>query len=66
MGQESEAIKKEIEETREALGEKVDALAGQLKEGVETAKTTGTKVGAAILAAIVGVIAIKKIRARRR
>ena len=66
MGQEPEAIKKEIEETREALGEKVDALAGQLKEGVETAKTTGTKVGVAILAAVIGVIAIKKIRARRR
>lgn len=66
MGQEPEEIKKEIEQTREALGEKVDALAGQLMQRVQTVKTTGLKVGGAVLALVVGVLTLKKIKQRRK
>lgn len=66
MGQEPEEIKKEIEETREALGHKVDALAEQLKDGVQTVRTTGLKVGGTALALIAGILTIRKIRQKRR
>jgi len=64
MGQTPEEIEKEIEKTRDALGEKVDHLAGQVKEGVEVARTQGIKVAGAVFAAIAGFLAIKRFRRR--
>lgn len=64
MGQTPEEIEKDIEATRDALGEKVDHLAGQVKEGVEVARTQGIKLAGAIFAAVAGVLAIKRIRKR--
>jgi hypothetical protein len=66
VGKEPEEIKKEIEEARQALGQKVDVLADQLKDGVQTVRTTGLKVGGAVLALVVGFLTIKKIREKRR
>lgn len=65
MGKRSEEALKEIEETREALGQKVDSLVGQVKQTAETAGKKGIKVGAIVLGAIVGIIALRKIRNRR-
>lgn len=59
-----EEIRKEIEETRDALGHKVDALAGQLRHGVESARNTGLKVAGVVLAAVVGIITLKRLRRR--
>ncbi len=64
MGQTPEEIEKEIVETREALGEKVDVLAGQVKDGVEVARTKGKKAAAGIFAVVVAFLAIKKMRNR--
>lgn len=70
MGEKSEEVKppeeirKEIEETRDALGDKVDALAGQLRQGVESARNTGLKVAGVVLAAVVGIITLKRLRRR--
>lgn len=70
MGEKSEEVKppeeirKEIEETRDALGHKVDALAGHLRQGVETARNTGLKVAGVVLAAVVGIITLKRLRRR--
>ena len=62
MGQTPEEIAKEIEETREALGDKVDALAGQFRESVDVAKNKGMKIAGIIFAAVVGILTLKKIR----
>ena len=64
MDQTPEEIAKEIEETREALGEKVDAFSGQLRESVDVAKSKGLKVVGMIAAAVVGILTLKKIRNR--
>lgn len=64
MDQTPEELAKEIEETREALGAKVDAFSGQLKESVDVAKSKGLKVAGLIAAAVVGILTLKKIRNR--
>ncbi len=66
MDQTPEELEREIAETREALGEKVDAFSGQLKDGVDAARTKGIKV-VGITAAVIGaLIAIKKkIKSKR-
>ncbi|HVF12874.1 MAG TPA: DUF3618 domain-containing protein [Actinomycetota bacterium] len=64
MDQTPEEIAKEIEETREALGDKVDAFSGQLRESVDVAKSKGLKVVGMIAAAVVGILTLKKIRNR--
>ena len=64
MGQKPEEIEREIEQTREALGEKVDALSGQVREGVEMARTKGVKVAGAVLGVLAGLWAVRKIRRR--
>lgn len=64
MGQTPEEIEAEIQQTREALGEKVDVLSGQVKEGVEVAKSRGMKFAGMAFAAIAGVLAIKRFRNR--
>lgn len=64
MGKGSEETLKEIEETREALGQKVDSLVGQVKQTAEAAGKKGIKVGAIVLGAIVGIIALRKFRNR--
>lgn len=64
MDQTPEEIAKEIEETREALGDKVDAFSGQLRESVDVAKSKGLKVVGVIAAAVVGILTLKKIRNR--
>lgn len=64
MGQTPEEIAKEIEETREALGDKVDALAGQLRDSVDTAKSKGMKIAGIVIAGLVGILTLKKIRRR--
>ncbi len=57
-------IKKEIEETREALAEKVDLLTGQIGQTVETAKSKGFKVAGIVGAAIVGLLTLRRLRNR--
>ncbi|MGH2773111.1 MAG: DUF3618 domain-containing protein [Actinomycetota bacterium] len=64
MGQKPEEIEREIEQTREALGEKVDALSGQVREGVEMARTKGVRVAGAVLGVLAGLWAVRKIRRR--
>lgn len=64
MGQTPEEIEKEIEQTREALGEKVDVLASQVKDGVEVARDKGLKIAGAVFAVVVAFLAIKKMRGR--
>jgi hypothetical protein len=65
MGAGSEEALKEIEQTREALGEKVDALIGQVKETAGTARRTGMKVGLVALGVVAGFLVLKKILDRR-
>ena len=65
MGQEPEDIEKEIVETREALGEKVDALTSQLSETAHEVKTKGMKVLGVVAAAVVGILTLKKLRNRK-
>lgn len=62
MGEESEKTMKEIEEIREDLGEKVDALADKFKEGAEGAKKKGLAVLAIAGAAIIGIVTLKRLR----
>lgn len=64
MGQTPEELAKEIEETREALGDKVDAFSGQLRESVDVAKSKGLKVAGIVAAGIIGILTLKKIRNR--
>jgi len=64
MGQTPEEIEAEIEQTREALGKKVDVLSGQVKEGVEVAKKGGMKVAGIVFAAVAAVLAVKRFRNR--
>lgn len=65
MGEKSEETMKEIEEIREDLGEKVDALAGKFKESTEGAKKKGLKVLAIGAAAVVGIITLKRFRKKK-
>jgi hypothetical protein len=62
MGEESEKTMKEIEELRDDLGEKVDALAGKFKEGAEGAKKKGLAVIGIAAAAILGIVTLKRFR----
>lgn len=62
MGEKPEETLKEIERIREDLGEKVDALAGRLKETAEGAKRRGLAVLGLAAAAIVGVMTLKRFR----
>lgn len=62
MGEESEERQREIERTREALGEKVDALANQVRGGVDRARKKGMAVGGIVLAAAVGLITLRRRR----
>lgn len=62
MGEKPEETVREIEEIREDLGEKVDALAGRLKESADEAKRKGLKVLAIAAAAIVGIVTLKRLR----
>lgn len=64
MGQKPEEIVREIEETRDALGDKVDALAVQFRESMDVAKSRGLKVAAILGAAFAGILAIRKFRRR--
>lgn len=64
MGTGSEEALKEIEETRQALGEKVDALVGQVKVTAGNARRTGMKVGLIALGVVAGFLVIKRIRSR--
>jgi len=64
VGQTPEEIEREIESTRDALGAKVDALSGQVKEGVEVARSRGVKVVGAIFAIVTAILAAKKLRRR--
>lgn len=66
MDQTPEELEREITETREALGEKVDAFTGQLKEGVDVARTKGLRflgISAAVIAALIAIK--KKIKSKR-
>lgn len=65
MGKESEKTMKEIEEIREDLGEKVDALADKFKEGAEGAKKKGLAVLGITAAATLGIITLKRFRRKR-
>ena len=66
MDQTPEELEREITETREALGEKVDAFSGQLKDGVDAARSKGLKVLGIAAASLAALMAIKKkIRSRR-
>lgn len=65
MGEESEKAVKEIEELREDLGEKVDALAGKFKEGAEGAKKKGLAVLGIAAAVLVGIVTLKRFRRKR-
>lgn len=64
MGERSQETVEEIERTREALGQKVDALAAQMRKGIDTARSTGLKIGGITLAAVAGWITWRKIRRR--
>jgi len=66
MDQTPEELEREITETRDALGEKVDALTGQVKDGVDAARTNGLKVLGIAAASIAALMVIKKkIRSKR-
>ncbi len=65
MGTGSEEALKEIEQTRQALAEKVDALVGQVKQTAGAARRTGMKVGLIALGVVAGLLVIQKIRSRR-
>lgn len=62
MGEKPEETVREIEQIRDDLGEKVDALAGKLKESAGEAKRKGLKVLAIAAAAIVGIVTLKRLR----
>lgn len=62
MGENPEETVKEIEQIREDLGEKVDALAGRLKESTDEAKRKGLKVLGIAAAAIIGIVTLKRLR----
>lgn len=64
MGEEPEEIARDIEETRDSLGEKVDALAGQLKESVTTARNRAFKIAGITAAAVVGILTLRRLRRR--
>lgn len=65
MGEDPEETLREIEETREALGEKVDALVGQVREKADAARRNGLRIAGILAAAAVGLITVKKLRNRR-
>lgn len=65
MGEESEKTMKEIEEIREDLGEKVDALAGKFKEGAEGAKKKGLAALGIAVAVVIGIVTLKRVRKKR-
>lgn len=65
MGEESEKAMKEIEELRDDLGEKVDALAGKFREGAEGAKRKGLAVLGIAAVALVGIVTLKRFRRKR-
>lgn len=62
MGEKLEETVKEIGDIREDLGEKVDALAGKLKEGAGEAKRKGLTAAGIIAAAILGILTLKRFR----
>ena len=64
MGKGSEEALKDIEETREALGQKVDALVGEVRESAGKAKSLGMKVGLVVLGVTVAVLILKRYRNR--
>ena len=66
MGQKPEEILKDIEQTREALGEKIDVLAGQLREGVAEAKSKGARAAGIAVGVIGALLVIRGIVRRRR
>lgn len=62
MGEKPEETMKEIEDIREDLGDKVDALTDKLKEGAEGARKSSLKILAVVGAAIVGIVTLKRLR----
>jgi hypothetical protein len=65
MGEGPEETLKEIEETREALGNKIDALTGRIGEATGEAKGRLVKFVSIAGAAIGGILLLKKFRRRR-
>lgn len=66
MGQDPDEKLSEIERTREALGEKVDALADQLRGGIKQARKTGMTVGMVAVGALVVLFTFKKLRNNKK
>lgn len=65
MGQNSQELRKEIEDTRDLLEDKVTELSGKFRETAESAKATGRKVAVAA-GVVVGIVLISKLLRRRR
>ncbi|MCA1840543.1 MAG: DUF3618 domain-containing protein [Actinomycetota bacterium] len=65
MGQTPEEIEKQIEQTREALGDKIDALTSQLSDTAYEVKTKGIKVLGVAFAAVVGLLTLKRLTRRK-
>lgn len=64
MGQKPEEIKREIDQTREELGEKVEELAGRFRETADEVKSKGIKVAGVAVAVLIGLLVVKRLRRR--
>ncbi|MEO7803020.1 MAG: DUF3618 domain-containing protein [Actinomycetota bacterium] len=64
MDETPEELEREIEQTRDALGEKVDALVGQARMGVDVARSKGVKALGIGFAAVIGILTLKRFRRR--
>jgi hypothetical protein len=62
VGKGSEEALKDIEETREALGHKVDALVSEVRESAGRARSLGMKVGLVALGVTVGFLILRRYR----
>jgi hypothetical protein len=62
--QKPEEIKREIAQTREELGEKVEELAGRFHKTVDEVKSKSIKVAGVAVAALVGLLVIRRLRRR--
>lgn len=62
MGEKPEETMKEIDEIRENLGEKVDALTGKLKQTADRTRKKGLAVAGIAAAAIIGIVTLKRFR----
>ena len=65
MGQNSQELKKEIEDTRDLLEDRVTELAGKFRATAESAKATGKK-AAVVAGVVVCIVLISKLLRRRR